>query len=100
MGKSLQIVDEGISAKNNIEMEMMQKFVLILNEKKRKIRALRRENEQLKAAKNKNANNEMDIDDNASLIGKKRKRNALDENENDSAPKKKKQRKNSDKEES
>lgn len=41
--KSLQFIDEAMSAKNNQEQELLSKFVLILNEKKKKIRALQQE---------------------------------------------------------
>merc|ERR1712228_451180 len=77
----------------------MAKFVMILNEKKKKIRGLHQEIERLKGNKTDfvhDDDDKMDIDIKQieQKIGKKRKRNAMNENENDSSPKHKKQRMN------
>ena len=55
--QSLQYIEESISAKNNQEQELLSKFVLILNEKKKKIRALQREILRLKQHGNIVSNN-------------------------------------------
>ncbi len=65
--QSLVLVDEATLAKNNQEQELMGKFVLILNEKKKKIQALEAEILRLKQGgkgdDNKNKKRKRDDDD-------------------------------------
>eukprot|EP01083_Nonionella_stella_P285466 971643_1 len=78
--ESLQHVEEAISAKNKQEQQLLSKFVMILNEKKKKIRALQREINRLKGQNNvkdqqpmrpriddqEEENDEMDVDEKGS----------------------------------
>ena len=86
--ESLAFMDEAISAKNNQEQELLSKFVLILNEKKKKIRALQQEIFRLKQNGNANINNSSIIQSSSvsnslsPIINKKRNNSNNNNNKN------------------